>query len=46
MAEGDIVVEDGPNFNGNTTNVDDSEEVEPNFDDPEDFIDDITDEGN
>ena len=46
MAEGDLLVEENPNlkFNGN---VDGSapEEEEPNFDDPEDFVDDVDDEG-
>jgi len=47
MAEGDLVVEDGMNakFNGNSSDTNPIEEQEPNFDDPEGFDDDISDDG-
>lgn len=47
MAEGDLLIEDGSvnKFNGNSSEANVVEEQEPNFDDPDDFIDDISDEG-
>ncbi|KAJ6219776.1 hypothetical protein RDWZM_005588 [Blomia tropicalis] len=46
MAEGDLLIEDGSvnKFNGNSSEANVVEEQEPNFDDPDDFIDDISDE--
>ena len=46
MAEGDLLVEENPSLKFNGNNVDGpAEEQEPNFDDPDDFVDDISDEG-
>lgn len=46
MAEGDLLIEDSANLKfANNVDEAEEEEQEPNFDDPEDFIDDVDDEG-
>ena len=46
MAEGDLLIEDNANLKfANNFDEGEAEEQEPNFDDPEDFVDDIDDEG-
>lgn len=43
MAEGDILVEEQRNFNGNGIE-NEVEEIEPSFEDPPGFVDDVDDE--
>lgn len=44
MAEGDILNEE-QKFNGSNPDGEEAMEVEPNFDDPEGYVDDVKDEG-